>query len=306
MALKVGVIGVGIMGKFHARVYAELEETELIGVADVNISAAQEIANTYDVRAFVDYKELLSHVEAVSVCVPTKFHRDVCLAAIQAEKHILCEKPITAEVHEAEEVLQALERTSLKFMVGHIERFNPMVIALKKCLEGEEIKVINTTRVGPRPPRIKDVGVVTDIGVHDIDLIKYLSQSGFSSARSVVQRDADGVDDVALLLLQMENGVLANSTVDWLTPIKIRELRVVTKNKLFIVDLMGNMIEEYSNYQETENRCLLKKIPVHYEEPLKKELREFALSVINDTPVPVSIQDGIEVLKIAKQCLEGN
>ena len=176
--LRAGVIGVGAMGKHHARIYSEMNEVELVGVADVDERTSSEVAAEYNTEAFTDCERLLKNdLDAVSIAVPTTLHKEIALKAANYGVHMLVEKPIAESLKSADAIIDATRRENLKLMVGHIERFNPAILKLKELISaGElgEIISISCRRVGSFPPRVRDVGIIIDLAVHDIDAITYL------------------------------------------------------------------------------------------------------------------------------------
>jgi len=252
--IKVGVIGLGAMGKNHVRVYSELRDTTVVGVADVNYRLAQSLAVRYHAKPFNDYRELLEQdLDAVSIAVPTSLHREVAVNVARAGASILVEKPIAGTIASAKEIIKAAEENNVKLMVGHVERFNPVTPIIKKEIENDGVSLIEVTRIGPFPPRVKDVGVVTDLATHDIDLIRYLTGSEFSKIYSLTSRSLAQHEDAAILLFEMANGVLARVTVNWLTPFKVREITVATKEKFIKASLIDQKVTEYSKYKENDS-----------------------------------------------------
>ncbi|MGN6573291.1 MAG: Gfo/Idh/MocA family protein, partial [Pseudolabrys sp.] len=176
--LRVGVIGVGVMGSNHARVFAGLPGTELIGIADPDDKQAAFVANTLGCRAVIDVDGLISlGVDAVTIAAPTHLHRDIAMACIARGVHVMVEKPIASTVEEGHDIISAARRAGVTLMIGHVERFNPAVEAIKEAIRNEDILSIGITRVGPFPPRMSNVGVVIDLAVHDIDLIRWFTDS---------------------------------------------------------------------------------------------------------------------------------
>jgi UDP-N-acetylglucosamine 3-dehydrogenase len=169
-SLRIGVIGVGVMGSNHARVLTGLPGAELVGVADPDRKQAEFVARTLGCAAVANVNELLDlKVDAVTIAAPTHLHRDIALACIARGVHVMVEKPIASSVEEGREIIAAARRAGVTLMVGHVERFNPAVEAIKDALRNEDILSIAITRVGPFPPRMSNVGVVIDLAVHDID-----------------------------------------------------------------------------------------------------------------------------------------
>ena len=301
--LKVGVIGLGAMGKNHVRVYSEIPDIELVGIADVNYDLGQSLAEKFHTKLFSEYKDLLKQeLDAVSIAVPTSLHKEVVVDAARAGVHMLVEKPIADTIGAAKEIIKAAEQSKVKLMVGYVERFNPVVPIIKKEIEGTQVILIEITRIGPFPPRIKDTGVVIDLATHDIDLIRYLTGSEFKKICGLTSKNLTQHEDVAILLFQMANGILARVTVNWLTPFKVREINIASKKKLIKASLIDQKVIEYSKYKENDS-YLVKEIGVSYGEPLKLELQAFIDCVKNNTQPLISGEDGLRSLQVAMQCL---
>lgn len=300
--LKVGVIGLGAMGRNHLRVYAELPDIELAGVADVNVDVAESLAERYHSQPFTDYKELLGNgLDVVSIAVPTSLHHEVALEVARAGVNMLIEKPIAHTLQAGQEIIRAVEENKVKLMVGHLERFNPAVAVVKKEVEASEVCSIEITRVGPFPPRIKDVGVILDLGTHDIDLVRYITGSEFKKVYCLNSRNSGAYEDAAIVLGEMENGILARITINWLTPFKVREVNIATRERFIRASLIDQKVTEYGKYQD--NAYLVKELNVPYGEPLKLELEAFIGCLRKDGPAPISGEEGLRALEIALQCL---
>jgi UDP-N-acetylglucosamine 3-dehydrogenase len=301
---KVGVIGLGAMGRNHVRVYSELPDVELAGIADTDREPVQSLAKKYHTRTFSDYKELLQEdLDAVSIAVPTSLHREVALAAADGGTNMLIEKPIADSVSAGSSIIEAAGKNQVKLMIGHIERFNPVIPVIKKEIEGIEVSLIEITRIGPFPPRIRDVGVVIDVATHDIDLLRYITGSEFKKIYSLTSRNLAPHEDAAILLFQMENGILGRVTVNWLTPFKVREINIAAREKFIKASLIDQKVTTYSKYKENES-YLMRELSVPSGEPLKLELEAFIRSVKDDVQPPVSGEDGLRALEVAIRCLK--
>lgn len=304
--LRVGVIGLGAMGKNHARVYSELPSVELAGVCDIDEKVAANLAERYRAEAFTDYRQLLKQeLDAVSIAVPTSLHREVALAVAAAGVNMLVEKPIAHTLEAAREIISSAASSGVKLMVGHIERFNPVIPVIKQAIEGAEVSLIEITRIGPFPPRIKDVGIVIDLATHDIDLVRYIAGSEFESIYGLTSSNISENEDTAVLLLKMANGILARVTVSWLTPFKVREINIATKEKFIKGSLIDQKVAEYSRYKE-DGSYITKELKVPFNEPLKLELSAFLEAIKNDDEVPITGDDGLKALEVAMKCLEKN
>jgi predicted dehydrogenase len=274
-----------------------------VGVSDVSLESAEKVAVQYKTKAFSDYRDLIkAGVDAVTIAVPTTLHRKIALDFIDNGVHVLVEKPIADTLEAGREIIQRAKEKDVKLMVGHIERFNPIIPVLKKSIESSKVISISITRVGPLPPRIKDVGVVVDIGVHDIDLIRYLTGSEFKKIFSLAQASVAAKEDIAMLSFVMDNGVLAHITTDWLTPYKVREISISTKEKFIRGNFITQKVSEYSSWENSS--YIVKDLFVPFGEPLMLEQQAFVKSIRDNTPVPVSGEDGLKALEVALKCLD--
>ena len=218
-ALRVGVIGAGIMGSNHARVLAGLPDVTLVGIVDPLPEHRTRATELVGCRAFTSLEELLAEgVDAVTIAAPTHLHHEITLACIARNIHILVEKPIASSVEEGQEMVAAARRAGVTLMVGHVERFNPAVAAIKQAISGEDILSIGITRVGPFPPRMSNVGVVIDLAVHDIDLIRWFTESDIVEVQPQLSSAVAEREDIALLQFRTASGVLAHINTNWLTP----------------------------------------------------------------------------------------
>lgn len=301
--MKVGVIGIGEMGKNHLRVYSEMNQ-EIIGISDINEERGKILAEKYNTQFFKDYKELLKKdLDAVSIVVPTTLHKKVALDCMEKGINLLIEKPIADTLENALKIKTKAEKEDLNVMIGHIERFNPIIETIKENLRIKDVISINITRLGPFPPRINDVGVIIDLAVHDIDLLHYITGSEFKKIYPLVAKNTDGRDYAAILSFEMANGVLGNITANWLTPFKVREIEIAMKHKFLKGWFIEQKLMEYKRFNDKS--YIVKEIKIQHKEPLRKEIEMFLHCVKNKTSPPVSCGDGIDVLEIAIQCLKG-
>lgn len=313
--VKVAVIGVGAMGRNHARVYSEMPECRLVAVADVDKEKSEEIADKFNCRYYLDYKKMLEQedIEAVSIAVPTKFHKDVSIYVIEKGIHLLLEKPIAGTVEEAEEIIKMAKEKKIKLLIGHIERFNPAVIELKKIVgEGKLGSIISiiARRVGLFPPRIKDANIVIDTSVHDIDIIRYIMGSNPDKIYSLGGKSLnENREDHVMCLMKYGNANVVIQS-NWITPIKIRNLSVTgTKGYAELDYVTQELILYESNYETTFDDYgdfIVKfgkqntiKVDVKFKEPLKGEIEHFFDCIkFNESPL-VSGEEALEALKIA-------
>lgn len=300
---KVGVIGLGWMGKVHLRNYSEMHGVEVMGVVDTDQAALDEVSARFGVPTFTRLEDLLAKgLDAVSVCVPTSLHHSVGLKVIASGAALLVEKPLAATSAEGAELVAAAKLKGVPLMVGHIERFNPAVQRVKELVgETGDVISIQIERVGPYPPRIQDVGVIRDLGSHDIDLIRFLTGSEFRHVYAVTSTSVGPHEDNALITAQMENGVLANINTNWVTPYKSRKIRVAAKTKFIAADLVTQDVKEYSQFSTYDKSYSVREWPMVYREPVKEELTQFLTAVRDKTPVPITGEDGLEVLRVIER-----
>ena len=314
--IKVGVIGVGSMGQNHARVYFNSDNAQLVAVADPFPEQLERVARHYNTKAYLNYRDLLQHenIAAVSIAVPTGLHHEVALAALEAGKHVLLEKPIASTEEEASSIISKVAEKNLKLMIGHIERFNPALQELKKRLQQKElgeIYKIDVQRIGPFPSRITDVGVIVDLSVHDVDIINYLIEDFPCRVYAEMQQKLHPYhEDSVTALLRYRQGVLAVLNINYLSPTKLRQLRIFGKKGMFLVNYLDQELFFYENKGFTSDNWEsvtegdMKKIIISKKEPLQVEIEAFLAAVKDNTAVPVSGRQGVEMLTIAQSILK--
>lgn len=301
--LRIGVAGVGVMGSNHARVLADLAGVKLVGVADPDRRQAQLVGRAIGCPVVDDLDALMEMgVDAVSIAAPTHLHHDLSLAAIRRGIHVMVEKPIASSVAEGRSIVAAAKSKGVVLMVGHVERFNPAVQSVKDALRGEEILSIGITRVGPFPPRMSNVGVVIDLGVHDIDLIRWFTDSEIAEVQPLLASAHAQQEDIALLQFRTKSGVLAQITTNWLTPFKARTVHVATRQKYVAADLLTRQVTECFGFQP-DGSYSMRHLSVGHAEPLRAELVAFVRSVQTGKLPEVSGEEGVASLEVAIQCL---
>ncbi len=295
--LKVAVIGTGNMGKNHIRVYSEMPNAELVGVADLNIEAAEKYGKEYSCKAYKFYEQMIREQkpDAVSVVVPTAFHAPVG-SYVLSKTNALVEKPIALNEEDGLKLIKAADDSGNKLMVGQIERFNPVIKYLQEFANKDEFLAFNIMRLGPYIPKSRTTGVLMDMGIHDIDLIRHITSSEpvfvHASFRHIKIKD---FEDQAHVFMKMP-GPSASLVCNWISPVKIRHLYAVTTKAFLYLDFIKQDVTIY----ETENNEQKKReIKLNYEEPLRRELSAFLQSVREDLPSPVSGEDALESVKVA-------
>jgi len=295
--INVGVVGVGMMGQHHARLYSQLD-CKLVGVADSDLKRAKEIGEKYNTNYYKNHSDLLNKVDAVSIAVPTSFHEKVAVDFLRKGIHCLVEKPIASTTEEAKEMIKEAEKNDAKLMIGHIERFNPAVIKLKELIEKGDLGkliIISTRRVGPFVPRIRDVGIIVDSATHDIDIARYLVGKEPVNVYAKYGKVKHEKGDHAIIVLDFGD-VTASVEVNWFTPHVVRTLVATGTTGIAYLDYL----------QQTVELCNAKgkRVPkIKKEEPLKLELKHFLNCIKRDEKPFVDGREGLKVLEIAlKAC----
>jgi UDP-N-acetylglucosamine 3-dehydrogenase len=302
--LRIGVVGVGVMGSNHARVLSDMAGVELVGVADPDPKQRNLVSRTLGCAAVADVDALLDlGINAAIIAAPTHLHRDIALTCIAQGVNVLVEKPIASTVEEGRAIVAAARRAGVNLMVGHVERFNPAVESIKRAIRDQDILSIAITRVGPFPPRMSNVGVVIDLGVHDIDLIRWFTESEIVEIQPQMSSAVAEREDIALLQFRTASGVLAHINTNWLTPFKARNIHVATRDKYLIADLLTLQVTECFGFQP-DGSYSMRHLSVGYAEPLRSELTAFVEAVRTGTRAAVTGEEAVASLEIAIRCLE--
>jgi len=294
--VKVGVAGVGHMGKEHARIYSELQEAELVGVHDSNPDTARKIAAKCKTRAFGSLEEMVDAVDAASIVTPTSTHLAIAEPFLKKGKHVLVEKPIAMDTEEARKLVDLAEKHGAKLAVGHVERFNPVLVALEERLGRP--RFIEAHRLSPYPGRSTDIGVVMDLMIHDLEIILHLVRSPVTSVDAVGVPVLSKGEDIANARIRFANGCVANLTTSRISPEKLRKIRVFQDDAYLSLDYMK---QEGEIYKRLDGKITRDKIPVMKGEPLKNQLAEFLMNVRENTDPRVAGAHGFEALKLASQ-----
>jgi len=294
--VKVGVAGVGHMGKEHARIYSELQEVDLVGVHDSNPDTARKIAAKCKTRAFGSLDEMVDAVDAASIVTPTSTHLAIAEPFLKRGKHVLVEKPIAMDTEEARKLVDLAEKHGAKLAVGHVERFNPVLVALEERLGRP--RFIEAHRLSPYPGRSTDIGVVMDLMIHDLEIILHLVRSPVTSVDAVGVPVLSKGEDIANARVRFANGCVANLTTSRISPEKLRKIRVFQDDAYLSLDYMK---QEGEIYKRLDGKITRDKIPVMKGEPLKNQLAEFVMNVRENTDPRVAGAHGFEALKLASQ-----
>jgi predicted dehydrogenase len=303
-SLRVGVIGVGVMGSNHARVLAELPGVKLVGVADPDRKRCDQVARSLGCASFSDAEDLVRRgVDAVTIAAPTHLHRDIAIDCAARGIHVMVEKPIASTIEESRTIVAAARRAGVTLMVGHVERFNPAVQSIKRAIKDQDILSIAITRVGPFPPRMSNVGVVIDLAVHDIDLIRWFTDSEIVEIQPQTSSAVAEREDIALLQFRTASGVLAHINTNWLTPFKARTIHIATRDKYLIADLLTLQVTECFGFQP-DGSYSMRHLSVGYAEPLRSELVAFVNAIRTGETPAVTGEEAVASLEIATRCLE--
>lgn len=318
MTLKTAVIGVGSMGRNHARVNWEMPGVHLVGVADRDEITANTIAERYSTKPYLDYRRLLDEQrpDAVTISVPTSFHLEIALEVIQRGIHLLIEKPISFNVEEARIMIDTARQAQVQLMVGHIERFNPAVIALKQHLAAHELGhvfQVDARRQGPLPERVNDVGVVVDLAVHDLDIMRYVTQAEVIRVYAETEHGIHSQkEDLLSGVVRLSDGTIGTLLINWITPTKIREFYATGECGMFKVDYLTQDLYFFENPRanggEWETLRVLRGVSegkmirycIEKREPLRVEHERFLAAVRGEAPVAVSGEDGLRALELAQ------
>jgi len=317
--IRVGVIGTGAMGQHHVRIYSEMIDVELVGISDVNEKQVTKLAKYYNTTAHTNYNDLLLEgLDAVNIVVPTIHHKNVVLDAINSKTNVLVEKPMADTTHNAKLILEAANKSNVTLMVGHIERFNPVIQMAKKLInEGYigEILSIHATRIGPNPHRISDVGVILDLGIHDVDLIRYLTDQEIVKINCEKHLMKNGLDDDAIILI-WAGGILSSVNVSWRSAKKIRKMRINGENGVITLDYINQDLElfkettTHANVSSFANLLLdystgtIEKPIINKREPLKEELAHFIKCIKNGTEPLVTGYDALKTLNVIEELVK--
>ena len=309
--VKVGVIGVGRMGKYHAGILSELPEVELAAVVDIDSKVRKVIEDNFNAPGFESYKDLYGKVDAAVVAVPTGLHFPITKDLLNAGIHVLLEKPCANNLDHARELFKIAEEKDLTLHIGHVERFNGAVQELHKIVESPIF--VECKRMGPFTDRIKDDGVVLDIMIHDIDIILNLIKSKVTKTHVLGASVFSDKDDLVNAQLEFENGCIANIIASRASQNQIRTLSVTQKDSFVVLDYTDQEIyvhrkssSEHKLSKDSlryKQESMVERIFVHKDNPLKLELKHFLDCSANGSPRKVAIDSELYSLEIALNIL---
>lgn len=299
--LRTAVIGVGYLGLFHAEKYAALPNSELVGVVDVNLQRAEEVAAKVGSKGFSDYKELIGKVDAVSIVVPTQYHHQVARDFLSNGVHVLLEKPITTTIEEAEDLIRVAAEKKVVFQVGHLERFNPVVMALDGLLT--QPKFIESVRIAPFKPRGTDVNVVLDLMIHDIDILQHVVGSTVEQINSIGAPVFTDEEDIANARILFANGCVANVTASRISLKSERKMRIFQPDAYITVDFQNKKMAVFRKGTGEMSpgipNVVFDEKSFEQGDALKSEIASFLECIEQGKPPVVTGEDGKRALEIA-------
>jgi predicted dehydrogenase len=298
--IKVGVVGVGYFGQFHAEKYARMEGAELAGVADIDPSRAKEVAERCRTRPFTSHADLFDKVQAVSISVPTLFHSAIAKEFLFREIDVLLEKPIAHSLEEADEMIGLANSKGLILQVGHLERFNGALQASRGLIS--DPRYIESERSSPFPARGIDVNVILDLMIHDIDILLSLIESPIKEIQAVGIPVLTSHSDIANARIEFENGCVAGLTVNRVSEEKVRRTRLFSPEGTLSIDYLRQKVSR--SKKSSSSRILTEEIPVKSIDTLETEIEAFLRSVRDRSPAQVSAEDGKRALEAAFKVIE--
>ena len=313
--LKVGVFGVGHLGKFHLNNWKEISNVELVGFFDPDDTTATEVVEKYNLKRFPDAASLIEVCDAVDIVAPTNYHHRLCAAAIRKGKHVFVEKPMAANMDEARQLVQLAKEMNIKFQVGHVERFNPAYLAIKD-LQMKPM-FIEVHRLAQFNSRGTEVSVILDLMIHDIDIILSLVKSEVKSISASGVAVMTDTPDIANVRIEFNNGCVANLTSSRISMKKMRKIRIFQKDAYIGIDFLNKKTEVIRLKTPSDEKVFAFDIdtphgkktiaianpPILEVNAIKMELETFRDAILNNTPAIVSVIDGYRAMDVAHQIL---
>ncbi len=313
--LKIGVFGVGHLGKFHLNNWKEMKDVEIVGFFDPNDAAASEVIEKYQLQRFPDAASLLDLCDAADIVAPTNFHYDLCAAAIRKGKHVFVEKPLAATMDQARQLVKLAKEMNIKFQVGHVERFNPAYLATRDLKLNPMF--IEVHRLAQFNPRGTEVSVILDLMIHDIDIILNLVHSEVKTISASGVAVMTDTPDIANVRIEFNNGCVANLTSSRISMKRMRKVRVFQKDAYIGIDFLNKKTEVIRLKTDEDENVFTFDIETHNGKKtisvanpqvpevnaIKLELETFRDAIVNNTPTIVSVVDGYRAMDVAHQIL---
>src|SRR3990167_1896889 len=314
--LKIAVLGAGYMGQNHVKILSSLPNVSLIAVCDIDKQKTDKLAKQYKIRQYSNFLTLFEKeaLDTVSICLPTTLHYSAAVQAIKRRLPIFLEKPICSTVREAKKLTALAKKHNIAVMVGHIERFNPVVNEIKQRIASGELgKIIkiHTQRFSPPPSSTQDVSVIVDLATHDIDVMRYILNESPISIFSETNSHFHKKEVLMSALLRFPKDIIGLVEVSWLHPIKTRNLTIIVEHGMYLANYLTQELFFYrqnkqlfkNNFDPLSafNRADVVKIAFESKEPLYLELKAFTESLINRKDMPVTAKDGLIALDVAEK-----
>ena len=300
MPLRIGVVGVGYLGRHHARILSSLPGIDLVAVVDINAARAVEVAGANRTRPLGDFRELLGEVDAVTIAVPTELHREISIAFLSAGVPVLVEKPMARSVEEADAMIAAAVRTGVTLAVGHTERFNPAIAAARPLID--DPRFIEVHRLGTFPERSLDIDVVFDLMIHDLDVVLSLVRSEVAAVEAVGVPVLTDRVDIANARLRFVNGCIANVTASRISRDRVRKVRFFQPAAYVSIDYAQQQVAVWRLVKGEGPKPAIEGglVAVVSEEPLKRELADFVDAIAARRPPLVTGEEGRRALALAQ------
>ena len=302
-ALRTAVIGVGYLGRFHAQKYAQVPGSRLVGVVDANAEAAQRVAAELNVEAFTHSSEILDRVDAISIAVPTPLHFEIGRAALERGVHVLMEKPIATTIEEAQALIDLARKNNCVLQVGHLERFNPAIVAAAKRLQTP--RFVESHRLAPFKQRGTDVSVVLDLMIHDIDLIQELVREPIESIDAVGATVFSGETDIVNARIRFRGGCVANTTASRISLKQERKIRIFQDDAYLSIDMQQKILTVIRKKDaapvESPAQVSIEEENFDQGDALLAEIEAFLLAIREGTEPVVTGEDGLRALETAMQ-----
>jgi predicted dehydrogenase len=300
--IKCGVIGVGHMGKHHVRILTTMKDAKLVGISDIKKETGEKTAKTYNCDFFSDYTDLLKETECVFIATPTNTHRDISIKAFDSGNHVFIEKPISLDLKEADEIIGTAKKSNLFLQIGHIERFNPAILAAKKIIK--DPLFIEAHRLSPFPGRGIDVSVVLDLMVHDLDIILNVVHSPLKTISACGISVLTDKVDIANARLEFETGEIANITSSRISLKKVRKIRFWQKYSYVSVDCLNRKVNFFDReVKNGKTEIREKEIPVSNEEPLFLQNKTFLDTCLGKRNIETEPEQARNALALSHQIL---
>jgi predicted dehydrogenase len=302
--VRLAVIGVGHLGRHHARILADLPDVQLTGVVDINSQRAQQIASQYGVAAYTDWRAVVGLVDAVTIAAPTRAHASIAAAFLAQRVHVLVEKPMTTTTAEADQLVALADAREVVLAVGHTERFNPAVAYVKPLLAAP--RFIEVHRLGTFPERSLDIDVVFDLMIHDLDLVLDIVGGEVAAIEAVGVPVLTPRVDIANVRLRFDNGCIANLTASRISRDRVRKIRFFQQDAYVSVDYAAQEVEVYRLVARAGQMPAIEggKVELPREEPLKRELEDFVRAIRDGRPPLVTGAQGRAALALAERVVE--